>query len=38
MLFTAKIVSEVWRAERLPGMLPCFESFLNPQHVNPGMP
>ena len=38
MLFSAKIMSEAWRVERLPGMLPCFESFLNPQHANPGMP
>ena len=38
LLFRAKIVSEPWRAERLPGVLPCFEGFLNPQHANPGTP
>jgi len=38
LLFRAKIVSEAWRAERLPGVLPCFKGFLNPDHANPGMP
>ena len=38
LLFRAKIVSEAWRAERLPGVLPCFEGFLNPQHANPDTP
>jgi len=38
LLFRAKIVSEAWRAERLPGVLPCFKGFLNPDHSNPGMP
>ena len=38
LLFRARIVSEAWRAERLPGVLPCFEGFLNAQHANPGMP
>ena len=30
LLFRAKIVNESWRAERLPGVLPCFEGFLKP--------
>ena len=30
LLFRAKIVNEAWRAERLPGVLPCFEGFLKP--------
>ena len=38
LLFREEIVSETWRAERLPGVLPCFKGFLNPDHVNPGMP
>ena len=38
LLFRARIVSEAWRAERLPGVLPCFAGFLNTQPANPGMP
>ena len=30
LLFRAKIVSEAWRAERLPGVLPSFQAFLSP--------
>ena len=29
LLFRAKIVSEPWRAERLPGVLPCLKANLN---------
>ena len=36
LLFRAKIVSEAWRAERLPGVLPCFKRFLHPDQGNPG--
>ena len=36
LLFRAKIVSEAWRAERLPGVLPCFKRFLHPDQENPG--
>ena len=38
LLFRAKIVSEAWRVERLPGVLPCFKGFLNSHHANPGTP
>ena len=38
LLFRAKIVSEAWRVERLPGVLPCFEGFLNSHQANPGTP
>ena len=30
LLFREEIVSEAWQAERLPGVLPCFEGFLKP--------
>ena len=38
LLFRAKIVSEAWRAERLPGVLPCFEGFLDPHAATSSMP
>ena len=38
LLFRAKIVSEAWRVERLPGVLPCFEGFLNSHQANPSAP
>ena len=38
LLFRAKIVSEAWREERLPGVLPCFQGFLDPHRATPGMP
>ena len=35
LLFRAKIVSEAWRAERLPGVLPSFQAFLSPSESTP---
>ena len=38
LLFRAKIVNEAWRAERLPGVLPCFEGFLKPHPATSSSP
>ena len=38
LLFRAKIVSEAWRAERLPGVFPCFKGFLDPHAATSSMP
>ena len=38
LLFRAKIVDEAWRAERLPGVLPCFEGFLKPHPATSSTP
>ena len=38
LLFRANIVNEAWRAERLLGVLPCFEGFLKPHQATSSTP
>ena len=38
LLFREEIVNEAWQAERLPGVLPCFEGFLTPHPATSSTP
>ena len=38
LLFREEIVSKAWQAERLPGVLPCFEGFLTPRPATSSTP